>query len=84
MNRGDGHPNTIVSQKLSALFFGISFDVLQGALYALQDYSATRLRSLYREKFNLLWILHSMNRNQKAGRVTLSYELLEVLKNENE
>jgi hypothetical protein len=35
---------------------------------------------LHREKFTLHWVLHSLDSNQKAERVTLSHGLLEVLK----
>jgi hypothetical protein len=64
------------------------FYVMQEALCPLQDYKATCLRILhdvlYFEKFNLRWVPHSLDSNQKAERVTLSHRLLEILEKDEE
>jgi hypothetical protein len=39
---------------------------------------------LYREKFTLRWVPHSLDNNQKAERVTFSHRLLEALKKDGE
>jgi hypothetical protein len=66
----------------------MAFHVVQEALCQFRIGRAMCLHILHdvlhREKFTLRWVPHFLDRNQKAGRMTLSQELLQVLKEDEE
>jgi hypothetical protein len=86
--RGPDGPCAMISPRHSARCFRNALSGLEGALCPLQDWKIRCLCILHDlllgEKFNLHWVPRSLHSNQNAQRPTLSHELLEIVKKDEE